>query len=212
MTSTELARQKMIDTLRKKGIDDERVLEVMANIKRHLFVPEELEHRAYEDGPLPIGEHQTISQPYMVAYMTHLLNLTGRERILEIGTGSGYQTAILAQLSAVVFTMERFVTLAQTAKAHFEMLGINNIVQKVGDGTMGWGEEAPFDRIIVTAGAPEIPRIYYAQLAENGILVIPSGSRRIQELKLIEKKQDETITTSKGGCVFVPLIGSQGWK
>jgi len=202
----------MVEVLERKGIKDQFVLAAMREIKRHQFVPANLRSRAYEDSPLAIGEEQTISQPYMVARMTELLELTHEEKVLEIGTGSGYQTAILSKLSEKVFTIERITLLAKNAKMMFEKQNFENVIQKVGDGSLGWRSFAPFDRIIVTAGTPEIPSSLTEQLAEGGKMVVPTGPRRVQDLKLVEKINGEIHVTSKGGCVFVPLIGSNGWK
>ncbi len=213
MMNFQLAREEMVDQIEEKGVSDPLVLAAMRETRRHEFVPRELQHRAYEDGPLAIGEGQTISQPYIVARMTELLEITGRDRVLEIGTGSGYQTAVLSKLAQKVFTIERITSLANRAKTIFEELELNNIVQKVGDGSMGWSEFAPYDAILVTAGAPAIPDRLVAQLADGGRLVIPTGPRRVQDLKKIVKREGEPLTTvSMGGCVFVPLIGSDGWS
>ena len=211
MINYQLAREELVETLRRKGIRDERVLEAIREVKRHQFVPANLRIRAYDDVPLPIGEGQTISQPFIVAKMTELLGLTGTERVLEIGTGSGYQAAILACLAAKVFTIERVSSLANEARERFKRLGVTGIVQKVGDGTLGWKEFAPFDGIIVTAGAPHLPGKLVEQLAEGGRLVIPVGTRRIQDLKQITKVNGRPVLVSAGGCVFVPLVGNDGW-
>ncbi|MDH4264151.1 MAG: protein-L-isoaspartate(D-aspartate) O-methyltransferase [Deltaproteobacteria bacterium] len=198
--------------LRRRDVYDSRVLGAMAKVFRQSFVPADYQAAAYEDRPLPIGEGQTISQPYMVAVMTQSLDLKGKERVLEIGTGSGYQTAILAELSQVVFTVERIPTLIQKAQMTLEALGYRNIFFLTGDGTKGWQEEAPFEGIIVTAGAPEIPKTLLSQLAEGGRLVIPVGPRYTQTLYKVTRQgsrfQEDDIT----GCVFVPLLGDYGWK
>ncbi len=212
MVNYHLAREDMVEDLERKGIRDRLVLAAIRETKRHQFVPSNLRGRAYEDTPLSIGEEQTISQPYMVAKMTELLKLEGEEKVLELGTGSGYQTAVLSLLCEKIFTIERISSLAKTAKETFERLDITNVVQKVGDGSVGWSAFAPFDRIIVTAGAPEIPKRLIDQLADGGRIVIPTGPRRIQDLKLVEKDGDKVTVTTAGGCVFVPLIGSDGWK
>ncbi|MDP3040577.1 MAG: protein-L-isoaspartate(D-aspartate) O-methyltransferase, partial [Deltaproteobacteria bacterium] len=170
------------EQLRRRDISDPRVLEAMAKVPRQSFVPADYQPAAYEDRPLSIGEGQTISQPYMVAIMTQSLELKGKERVLEIGTGSGYQTAILAELSQVVFTVERIPTLIQKAQMILEVLGHRNIFFLTGDGTKGWPDKAPFEGIIVTAGAPEIPKTLLSQLAEGGRLVIPVGPRYTQTL------------------------------
>ncbi|HAJ25937.1 MAG TPA: protein-L-isoaspartate O-methyltransferase, partial [Syntrophus sp. (in: bacteria)] len=168
-------RKKMVDTqIRARGVTDERVLRVMEKIHRHLFVDEGLIDQAYNDNPLPIGDRQTISQPYIVALMTAALNLTGKEKVLEIGTGSGYQTAILAELAERVFSIERIASLAAGARKSLDFLNYFNVAIRVGDGTYGWREESPFDGIIITAGAPKVPRILLEQLAIGGRLVIPT--------------------------------------
>ncbi|MFH1062334.1 MAG: protein-L-isoaspartate(D-aspartate) O-methyltransferase [Candidatus Omnitrophota bacterium] len=205
-------RKQMVQTqLVARGIKDDRVLSVFLNLPRHLFVSLELINAAYTDGPLPIGSGQTISQPYMVAFMTEMLKLKGDETVLELGTGSGYQTAILAALAKQVYTIERIERLAEEAKKRFETLGIKNVRTRVGDGTLGLAEFQPYDAIIVTAGAPQVPMPLIEQLKANGKLVIPVGGRSFQTIKLIEKKADKIIETEKCGCVFVPLVGEKGW-
>lgn len=194
-----------------RDIVDERVLKAMDCVPREAFVSEALRARAYEDSPLPIGEEQTISQPYMVALMTELLRLKGDEKVLEIGTGSGYQTAILAELAGKVFSIERSFTLSQKARKNLENLGYTNVLLRVGDGTIGWAEFAPYDRIIVTAGAPDVPQSLLKQLSEGGIMVVPAGDRAHQDLKVITKTKSGLDIRSGGGCVFVPLIGREGW-
>jgi len=206
-------RKRMVDEqLTGRGIKDQRVLDVFKKIERHKFLPEDLHRNAYSDFPVPIGEGQTISQPYMVALMTECLSLTGQEKVLEIGTGSGYQTAILAELSKEVFSIERFENLAKKAKQVLEDLGYNNIKIRVGDGTLGWQEEAPFDRIIIAAAAPRIPLPLTEQLKENGKLVLPMGENFSQVLTVVEKKQDKLESSEVCGCVFVPLVGKYGLK
>ncbi len=198
--------------LRRRDITDARVLDAMAKIPRHRFVSPENAPSAYEDRPLPIGEGQTISQPYMVAIMTQVLELQGTERVLEIGTGSGYQTAVLAELSKKVFTIERIPALIQHAEKILNDLGYENIFYRVGDGTKGWPEAAPFDGIIVTAGAPEIPATFRDQLAEGGRLIIPIGPRLSQTLIRATRHGDRFTEEDITGCVFVPLVGDFGWK
>jgi protein-L-isoaspartate(D-aspartate) O-methyltransferase len=200
------------EQLRRRSISDPRVLEAMARVPRHLFVPANYQSAAYEDRPLPIGEGQTISQPYMVAVMTQSLDLRGEERVLEIGTGSGYQAAILAELSKKVYTVERILGLTERAQEMLRTLGYTNISFRTGDGTKGWPEEAPFDGIIVTAGAPDIPRSLTSQLAEGGRLVIPTGPRYTQTLFKVTRKGREFTEEDITGCVFVPLVGDFGWK
>ena len=206
-------REGMVATqIASRGIKDKRVLKVMAKVPRHRFVLPEYLDSAYEDYPLPIGEGQTISQPYMVTLMTECLGLKGDEKVLEVGTGSGYQAAILAELSREVYTIERFESLAERAKKVLSDLGYENVKVIVGDGSRGWEEEAPFDGIIVTAGAPVLPKILVDQLAEGGRMVIPVGGSFSQTLLLVEKEKGKAKTTSVCGCVFVPLIGEYGWK
>ena len=203
----------MVDEqLRRRGISDRRVLEAMAKIPRHLFVLEDYRDSAYEDRPLPIGEGQTISQPYMVAIMTQSLELEGGERVLEIGTGSGYQTAILAELSRQVFTIERIPALTERARKVLGDLGYPNISFRSGDGSRGWPEEAPFDGIMVTAGSPDVPPTLKSQLAEGGRLVIPTGPRFTQTLYKLTREGDRFTEEDVTGCVFVPLVGDYGWK
>ncbi len=203
----------MVDEqLRRRGISDRRVLEAMAKIPRHLFVLEDYQDSAYEDRPLPIGEGQTISQPYMVAIMTQSLELEGRERVLEIGTGSGYQTAVLAELAQKVFTIERIPTLTERARKVLGDLGYSNISFFSGDGSRGWPEEAPFDGIMVTAGSPDVPPTLKSQLPKGGRLVIPTGPRFTQTLYKLTREGDRFTEEEVTGCVFVPLVGDYGWK
>lgn len=208
-------RMKMIEAqLRSRGIADERVMAAMGRIPRHLFVEEALMDQAYNDNPLPIEERQTISQPYIVALMTEAMMLTGREKVLEIGTGSGYQTAILAAVADRVFSIERIASLANKARKVLDALNCFNVAIRVGDGTYGWREESPFDAIIVTAGAPRVPDPLVAQLAVGGRLVVPVGSRSSQELVRVTRLSDDDGDVKKenlGGCRFVDLIGEHGW-
>jgi len=200
------------EQLRRRGISDLRVLEAMAKVPRHLFVSGSYQSAAYDDRPLPIGEGQTISQPYMVAVMTQSLELKGEERVLEIGTGSGYQTAILAELSRRVYTIERIPGLIEKARKVLEELGYTTISYRTGDGSKGWPEEAPFDGIMVTAGAPDTPQTLKSQLSQGGRLVIPTGPRYTQTLYRVTRKGDHFIEEDITGCVFVPLVGDFGWK
>jgi len=195
-----------------RDIFDRRLLEAMGRVPRHLFVPPHQQASAYEDRPLPIGDGQTISQPYMVAVMTQLLALRGEERVLEIGTGSGYQTAILAELTRAVFTVERIPTLIQKAQKILQSLGYTNIFFRTGDGTKGWLERAPFDGIMITAGAPRIPETFKLQLADGGRLVIPVGPRYSQMLVKVTRKGGQFLEEDVTGCVFVPLVGDFGWE
>lgn len=200
------------DQIRSRGIRDERLLAAMEEIPRHLFVPPFLHSRAYDDGPLPIGEGQTISQPYIVAEMTQALFLSGTEKVLEIGTGSGYQAAILSRLSREVITMERIASLQDSAKRILRELGVENVRFRNGDGTLGCPEEAPFDRIIVTAAAPSVPEPLFEQLSEGGIAVMPIGGRWEQEMVRLTKASGKGKKEFLGGCRFVPLIGRFGFS
>ena len=213
MRDWKTSAKRMVDAqLVRRGIADEGVLEAMREVPRHLFVGPGMEQSAYGDHALPIGEGQTISQPYMVALMSEVLHLTGNEKVLEIGTGSGYQTAILARLAAQIFSVERVRPLAERARETLERLGVMNVAIMVGDGTVGWSEFAPFDRIIVTAGAPDIPESVLEQLGDPGVMVIPVGSQGMQELQVVERKNGETMLHEAGSCVFVPLVGKEGWE
>jgi len=198
--------------IEKRGIKDPRVLAAFRKVPRHLFMPEGIRSRAYEDSPLPIGHGQTISQPYTVARMTEALALTGKEVALEIGTGSGYQTAILCELCDWVYSVERVRSLAMGARKILDELGYHNVAVMVGDGTLGWKERAPYDAIIVTAGAPEIPHPLVEQLKEGGRLVIPVGDQFTQSMVRGEKKDGEFKTRDLGAYRFVELIGTYGWK
>ena len=193
-------------------IRDERVLAAMARIPRERFVLPEEQYLAYEDRPLPIGFDQTISQPFIIALMTEALELTGNEKVLEVGTGSGYQAAILAELARLVITTERLPALAESARSVLDSLGYTNIVVHLAEETLGWQMEAPYDAIIVTAGAPRIPDDLIAQLAIGGRLVIPVGSRFVQELYKITKRRKKEIVENLGGCRFVSLIGKDAWE
>lgn len=205
-------RKAMVELLRKRGIRDENVLRAMEKVPRHLFVPEAFIHYAYEDSALPIGCSQTISQPYTVAVMTEALEVKPGDKILEVGTGSGYQAAILAEMGAQVFTIERFEELLKTALETLSKLGYN-IVGTVGDGSIGWSEFAPYDGIIVTAAAPKIPKSLIKQLKINGRLVIPIGDLEVQELYIIKKIEEHRLDIKKKfGFKFVPLIGKEGWS
>jgi len=195
-----------------RGIKDERVIAAMKKVPRHLFVEEALQGRAYSDHPLPIGDKQTISQPYMVALMTEAMALTGKEKVLEIGTGSGYQTAILAECAAKVFSIERIRTLAIQARKRLLELGYTNIEIKFSDGTMGWVDESPFDAILVTAAAPEVPQPLVDQLKAEGRMAIPVGNADVQELLLVIKTEEGIRKEDLGGCRFVKLIGRHGWE
>jgi len=206
-------REKMVEEqLIARGVKDPRVLEAMRRVPRQLFVEEALRDRAHGDHPLPIGEGQTISQPFMVGKMTELLALRGSEKVLEIGTGSGYQAAVLAELSARVCTIERIPRLAQRARDLLERLGYANVWVRVANGTLGWPDEAPFDRILVAAGGPAVPPPLFEQLAEGGRMVMPIGDETSQVLKVIEKQGGEMRITEHAGCVFVKLVGKYAWE
>lgn len=208
-----LAREKMVKTqLIPRGIKDSRVLEAMTAVRRDLFVEEALVGEAYNDHPLPIGHNQTISQPFIVALMTEALALEGDEKVLEIGTGSGYQTAILASLADKVYTVERIRPLMVKARNLLADLNYQNVLFKAFDGTLGWQEYAPYDAIIVTAGAPNVPQPLLDQLAEGGRLVIPVGNRFSQELIKVTRKLGSFTQENLGSCRFVDLVGVHGWK
>jgi protein-L-isoaspartate(D-aspartate) O-methyltransferase len=212
-TDFESARQKMVEQqLAQRGITDERVLQVMRDVPRHRFVPEDVWDMAYRDSPLPIGYGQTISQPYIVAYMTQMLNLSPSDRVLEVGTGSGYQAAILSRLAQQVYTIECLAELAQRAKQVLGEMGYGNIQVRVGDGGYGWPEAAPFDAIIVTAAAPEIPRPLIAQLGEGAPLIAPIGPTGYQDLVRLTKRDNQTHSEYLTPVAFVPLVGEHGWR
>lgn len=210
----ELSRKEMVESqiIRYGEIKDKNVIQAMLKVPRHLFMPEALKYEAYGDYPLPIGEGQTISQPYMVAAMTEALELKITDRVLEIGTGSGYQAAILAEIVGEVYTIERIESIAQQAKKNLANQGYTNIKIKTGDGTLGWEEFAPYDGIIVTAGAPSVPEILFKQLKEGGRLVIPIGDRFSQDLVLVRKQNGKPMQKSLLGCMFVSLVGKYGWR
>ncbi|MBI5492797.1 MAG: protein-L-isoaspartate(D-aspartate) O-methyltransferase [Deltaproteobacteria bacterium] len=209
----ERTRQLMIDTqLIPRGITQSEVLHAMATVPRHLFVEEGLYAQAYNDYPLPIGEKQTISQPYMVALMTESLALTGTEKVLEIGTGSGYQSAVLSMVADKVYSMERIPTIAARARKLLAALHCSNVIVRVGDGTFGWPEDAPFDAIIAAASSPQVPEAYIAQLKEGGRLVMPVGAEDSQKLLKITKRQGKAVVETLGECRFVKLIGRYGWQ
>ncbi len=205
-------RERMVARqLQARGIADPRVLVAMTHVPRHRFLPKTLWDEAYADHPLPIGEGQTISQPYIVALMTQALVLRGEEKVLEIGTGSGYQTAILAELSRRVVTIERSASLSQAAEERLHRLGYETIELRVGDGTLGAPDEAPFDRILATGSLPRIPQSLLAQLEEGGALVLPVGERSLQELVSVTRREGSYTQARLGPCAFVPLIGEEGW-
>ncbi len=208
-----LARERMVEEqLVSRGIRDTRVLAAMAKVRRHLFVAEELRSRAYDDNPLHIGEGQTISQPYMVALMVEALGLKGKERVLEIGTGSGYAAAVLAELCAQVFSIEWVEDLAVRAQVVLVSLGYRNVSIRVGDGTLGWEEHAPYDAVVISAGAPCIPRPLIRQLKLDGSLVLPMGEEELQTLVRIRKERGGLREEYLGECRFVKLMGTYGWE
>ena len=207
------ARERMVEEqLVNRGISDLGVLAAMSKIERDLFVAEPFQMRAYDDKPLPIGERQTISQPYMVGLMTQALELRGGERVLEIGTGCGYQTAVLAEIAATVYTIERLAVLAAAARTTLESCGYTNVVTRVGDGSLGWAEEGPFDAILVTAGTPQIPPPLVAQLCLGAHIVFPIGKEELQTLVRIRKKEQGLHEEYFGDCRFVKLVGRYGWR
>ncbi len=212
MESYDIPRRRMVeDQLAAKGIRDERVLAAFRRIPRHLFVPEDVQGLAYEDRPLSIGRGQTISQPYMAACMSEALDLSGGEKVLEIGTGSGYQTAVLLELGAQVMSIERIPELSEFARGNLERAGVPGARLRVGDGTLGWPEESPFDRVIVTAGAPSMPAPLLDQVREGGAMAIPVGDEAEQELFLVRRENGGFRKTRICACVFVKLLGEEGW-
>jgi protein-L-isoaspartate(D-aspartate) O-methyltransferase len=206
-------RERMVDEqLVARGITDARVLAAMRRVPRHRFVQEALRERAHGDHPLPIGEEQTISQPFIVGLMTSLLELTGGEKVLEVGTGSGYQTAVLAELARRVCSIERLPRLAEGARALLEALGYDNVWIRVANGALGWPDQAPFERIIVTAGGPAVPPPLIQQLADGGRMVVPVGASDSQVLTVVERVGDSIRQRSHGECKFVPLVGKYAWE
>jgi protein-L-isoaspartate(D-aspartate) O-methyltransferase len=205
-------RSQLVEVLQRKGVRDLAVLRAVRMVPRHLFVPESVRHRAYDDTALPIGSGQTISQPYVQARYLELIGLTGKEKVLEIGTGSGYQTALLAVLSSMVFSVERVPQLAQNAKAALAASGIRNVTVLVGDGTLGWRPFAPYDAILVSAASPDIPAPLVDQLPPGGRMVIPLGDREAQTLTLVERVGDGIRTSTIGDVRFVPLVGEFGFQ
>jgi protein-L-isoaspartate(D-aspartate) O-methyltransferase len=206
------ARMRLVEDIRAKGIRDLAVLRAFERVPRHQFVPTGIRHRAYEDTPLPIGNGQTISQPYIHAHYLELLALKGTEKVLEIGTGTGYQTALLAQLVPQVFSIERIAALSEQARANLEKLGVNNVSLSVGDGTLGWPEHAPYDAILVSAGSPSVPKPLLEQLADKGRLLIPEGDLETQHLMVYTRRGERVDRREVAPVRFVPLIGSHGWE
>lgn len=209
----EAQRRAMVaEQLRHRGILDERVLRAMEKVPRHLFVPTPLQKTAYDDNPVPVGEGQTISQPFIVAYMLEALRIAPESRVLEIGSGTGYQAALLGELACEVYTIERVLSLAVAAQQNLQQLGYANVEVIHGDGTRGLPEHAPFDRIIVAAAAPDVPTALFEQLAEGGRMIIPVGSPEMQGLLLVHKQNGLPVTQQLEGCRFVPLLGEQGFR
>lgn len=206
------ARHRLVETIRSKGINDLAVLRAFEMTPRHLFVPTGLWHKAYEDAPLPIGSKQTISQPSIHAKYLELLRLTGKERVLEIGTGSGYQTVLLAHLVSQVFSIERIAPLLEQARANIQRAGVSNVSLLLGDGTVGWRDHAPYDAILVSAASPKVPQPLVDQLADGGKLVIPLGGLDEQELVMFTRKGTELVRESILPVRFVPLLGTHGWR
>jgi protein-L-isoaspartate(D-aspartate) O-methyltransferase len=206
------ARNRLVETIRSRGIHDLAVLRAFEMTPRHLFVPTGLWHRAYEDAPLPIGSGQTISQPSIHAKYLELLHLTGNERVLEIGTGSGYQTVLLAHLASQVFSIERIAALLEQAKANIQRAGVRNVSLLLGDGTVGWRAHAPYDAILVSAASPKVPEPLVEQLAEGGRLVIPLGGMEEQDLVMFTRKGTELVRESILPVRFVPLLGTHAWR
>ena len=205
------ARERLVETLRSKGIRDLAVLRAFEKTPRHAFVPTGLRHRAYEDTPLPIGNGQTISQPWVHARYLELLELTGRERVLEVGTGSGYQTVLLAHLVEQVFSIERIPALLQQAREAVQLTGVRNVSFLLGDGSLGWREYGPYDAILVGAAAPAVPQPLVDQLAEGGRLLVPVGDREAQRLILARRLGGSVVTSEIAPVRFVPLVGTHGW-
>ena len=207
----DMERDEMLRILKDRGIRDERLLQAMASIDRHEFVQEAFVNRSYDDSALPIGKSQTISQPYTVAFMTEALHLRPGDKVLEIGTGSGYQAAVLARMGARVFSIERHMELLVEARTRLDRFGLS-VASKCSDGTLGWKEFAPYAGILVTAGAPDVPQPLLDQLAEGGVLVIPIGDQEQQNLYIITRTKDGYVSEQQAGFKFVPLIGKKGWQ
>ncbi|HSM36663.1 MAG TPA: protein-L-isoaspartate(D-aspartate) O-methyltransferase [Longimicrobiales bacterium] len=206
------AREGLLDVVRRKGVKDLAVLRAVAEVPRHRFVPEGVTHRAYEDCALPIGFGQTISQPSLQALCAELAEVGEGDRVLEVGTGSGYQTALLARLADHVYSVERIPQLASRARAALEATGARNVLVTVGDGSLGWSRYAPYDAIIVSAASPEVPAALVEQLSMGGRLVVPVGDRDLQHLRVVRREPDGMSVTQEIACTFVPLLGRQGWN
>jgi protein-L-isoaspartate(D-aspartate) O-methyltransferase len=207
------ARERMVrEQVLGRGIQDRRVVDTLLKIPRHFFVPEALVGQAYADSALPIGEKQTITQPFMVAFMSQALNLKGKERVLEIGTGSGYQAAVLSSLAARVYSVERIRSLLERARRALDQIHCRNVLTRLFDGSYGWKEESPFDAILVTAGAPAIPKLLVEQLKVGGVLVIPVGTRKEQKLLRLRRIPEGVTQELLIDCHFVDLVGEHGWE
>ncbi|HEY3294263.1 MAG TPA: protein-L-isoaspartate(D-aspartate) O-methyltransferase [bacterium] len=212
MLNYKLSREEMVLTqLERRGITDSRVLEAMRKVKRHHFVEAAFRDRAYDDTPLPLEAGQTISQPYVVARMTSLLDIRPTDKVLDIGTGSGYQTAILAELARKVYSIERHMPLVMKARRNLEAEGYANVILKQGDGTIGWAEFAPFDKIVISAAAPVFPKTLFNQLRDGGLMIFPMGEMKTQQLMIVERQGEDALTRDAGQVSFVPLIGREGW-
>lgn len=206
------SRRRLVEALREKGIADLSVLRAFEQTPRHLFVPTGVRHRAYEDSALPIGNGQTISQPSIHGRYLEILGLTGREKVLEVGTGSGYQTVLLAHLAAQVFSIERIAPLMQSARENIARAGVRNVSLLTGDGTLGWREYSPYDAILVSAGSPTVPQPLVDQLAEGGRMLIPLGGQDVQTLVVLTRKQGNIVREDMVPVRFVPLLGQHGWQ
>lgn len=213
MSRIDAQRERLIETMRERGINDLTVLQAFSRVQRHLFVPEAVRHRAYDDSPVPIGFGQTASQPSLQALYMQRLGIEPHHRILEVGTGSGYQTAVLAMLGGQVYSIERIAALSQRARRAIDDLKLNNVALMVGDGTLGWAKYAPYDRILVAAGSPTVPQALVDQLAPDGAMAIPVGDREMQTLVIVRKDAQGQVDTERvTECTFVPLVGRFAWS
>ena len=212
MSRVDAARERLIETMRERGIHDLAVLEAFSRVPRQAFVPEAVRHRAYDDAPLPIGFGQTASQPSLQALYMQVLGIEARHRVLEVGTGSGYQTAVLALLGGQVYSVERIAALSQRARRALDDMRLSNVALMVGDGTLGWARYSPYDRILVAAGSPNVPQALVDQLAPDGAMAIPIGDRDTQQLTIVRRTQDGVETEAVTECTFVPLVGRFAWS